>query len=747
MAQAPAASAATTATKTLALTVVVAIPADKSTSDNPWTTAKMTALLASANKYWSAETAGAVKFGIPSTVKVVRTAAKSTDSAKNTLATVAAELGFVQGPYKALVVFTPATSVVSASGAAVAAATYGNTTANGGNIIVSAKPKSDTVLTNIVTHEFGHLFRIGHANRLGCGDGHVDSLPAAKGTGWQNTTCASIEYDDNNDIMSNGYANGALNSVLATGAGFTKSTDVLDVTPTATAKTYTLLPWADNSITTTKAIRIADSATGIPFYVELRTAVGLDSTDAVGVRAGVKILKTNSAGGGSVALDPSPTLKNLNTDGKQTWDAGSSFVNASQTLGVTITSVSSTRATVSVVALTPKTAAAYQSKANAASAQVTATASTNASYYGTAGTLSIVSRTSAGAAIAGTVAVSEGTTAIGTATVSSTGTATFSLPKTTTAGTHSYTLVHSNSAVRAGAVDLVVAKATTALAATPSATTVTAGTAGATVAVALTIPTNVSLFGTVTVLKDGAAAGTVSLTSANKGAASFAVGALTAGKHTIALSYPGAANTSAAQSSVVITAVDPATSSTVTGKSTGTTAYYAAQGTIALTAKNGNGVGMPGTVTVYEGSTVVASATIPASGVANVLLPKAAAAGTHSYRLVHSNTAVQAGAVSHVVAKAASTTLAKPTATTVVAGGTAASVAVSASIPGVGLVGTVAVTDNGAAAPALSLTSANKGTAAFALGSLAKGQHTLVFTYAGGANTTASSTTVVVTVK
>nr|WP_246376548.1 Ig-like domain repeat protein [Conyzicola lurida] len=707
----------------------------------------MRSLLASADSYWTAETQGSVVIPVPSAITVVRTAARSTDSAKSVLATVASEIGFTQGAYKTLVVFTPATSVISASGASVAAATYGNSTENGGQIIVSAKPKTDTVLANIVTHEFGHLFSIGHANRLGCGDGHVDSLPAANGKGWQNTTCATVEYDDNNDVMSNGYARGALNSVLASEAGFTKATDVLTVTPTATATSYTLLPWADDTITTAKAIRITDSSTGIPFYVELRTAVGLDSADAVGVRAGVKILKANSAGGGSVTLDPTPTLKKLNTDGKQTWDAGSTFVNASQTLGVTITNVSATRATVSVVRLTPQTAAAYQAKADAATPQVTATASTTASYYGTAGTLTIVSRDAKGAAITGTVAVSEGSTAIATATITSTGTATVTIPKTATAGVHHYTLVHSVPGVRSGSVALTVAKATPTLAATASATTVTAGTAGATTAITLTIPTNIPLSGTVTVTKDGAAAGSLSLTSASKGSASYAVGALTAGKHTLTFSYAGAGNTLPAKSSVVITAVDAANAASVTATSAGASTYYANQGTLAITAKNGKGVGVAGTVTVYEGSTKVGAVAVPATGTASFALPKTVSAGTHTYRLVHSTTAVQSGSVSHTVAKAKSTTVARATATVIAAGDTTAAVKVSATIPGVGLVGTVTVADNGAAGKPIALNAANKGTGTFALGSLTAGKHTLVFSYTGGANTTPSSATVVVTVK
>ena len=257
------------------------------TADNTWTTAKITSLLKAANTRWSTESSGAVKIGVPTTVAVVQTAALSTDSAKSFLATVAAEQKFAAGPWKGLVVFSPAKSVESLAGDDVGGATYGNGTKNGGTMVISARPKTDAQLQITVGHEFGHFFAIAHANRLGCADGSVDSLPDAAGTGWANATCESIEYDDTNDIMSNGYSAGALNSVLATSAGFVKSTDVLDVTATATTTDYTLLPWADKTASTTKAIRIADPATGIPFYVELRQPVGLDAKDATGVRAGV----------------------------------------------------------------------------------------------------------------------------------------------------------------------------------------------------------------------------------------------------------------------------------------------------------------------------------------------------------------------------------------------------------------------------------------------------------------------------
>lgn len=732
----PAASAAT-ATNTIAITAVIAIPADLADTDNAWTAAQVKKLIAGANTRWSTESSGLAKIGAPTSVAIVHTAAKSTDTAKAFLATVAKEQKFTTAPWKGLLVFSAAKSVVSLAGANVGAATYGNGTKNGGTMVISSRTKTAAQLQISVSHEFGHFFSIAHANRLGCADGSVDSLPNSAGTGWANTGCTSIEYDDNNDIMSNAYSGGALNSLLATSAGFVKSTDVRDVKATSTTTNYTLLPWADKTATTAKAIRVADPSTGIPFYVELREPVGLDATDATGVRAGVKILKKNSAGTGSVVLDPTPTTKTLNTDGKQTWDKGSVFVNASKTIAITIKSVSATSAVVSVTTVTPSTSATFQSKNE--SAQVVATASTGNSYYGTAGKLAITAKTAAGAGIAGKVTVTEGTTVIGTATISAAGTGTLSLPITTTAGTHNYTLVHSSANVRSSDVSYQVAKA---------ASTVTATVGASSIAVKATIAKSTALLGTIAVTRDGKAAGTVALTKANGGAGSIDISALAPGKYAFVLSYPGAGNTLPAKTAVSVTVADPASVATVTATSSGPSNYYTSQATLTLSAKTAAGAGKAGTVTIYEGSTVVGKATLPASGTATFTLPKTVTAGSHTYRLVHSVAAVQPGTVTQVVNKAATVTSAVASTTTVAAGDATATVKLSASIPGsASLVGTVTVTDNGQSKTAVSLTAANKGAGSYAVGALSAGKHTLVFTYTGGASTKPSTAQVIVTAK
>ena len=733
VASAPSALAAT-ATKTMAITAVVAIPADMTDADNTWTTAKISSLITGASSRWSTESFGAVTIAAPTTVAVVHTAATSTDSAKDFLATVAKEQNFATGPWKGLVVFSAAKSVVSLAGDDVGAATYGNGTKNGGTMIVSSRAKTDAQLQISVSHEFGHFFAIAHANRLGCDDGSSDSLPNGAGTGWANDSCQTIEYDDNNDIMSNAYSAGALNSVLATSAGFVKSTDVLDVKATSTTTDYTLRPWADKSLSTTKAIRIADPTTGVPFYVELREPVGLDATDATGVRAGVKILKANAAGAGSVVLDPTPTTKTLNTDGKQTWDKGTVFVNASKTIAVTVKSVSATSAVVSVTSVTPATAAAFRSKAQ--SPQVVATASTGNSYYGTPGSLTISAKTAAGVGIPGKVAVTEGTTAIGTATIAADGTGTLALANTTTAGTHNYTLVHSNSDVRSTDVSYTVAKA---------ASTVTATVGDTAIGVKTTIGVGTALVGTLAVTRDGVDAGTVALTKANGGKGSFDLGTLAPGTHSFTFSYPGAGNTEAAATTVSVVIADPAS---VTATSAGATEYYTAQGTLAISARAASGAAKPGSVSVYEGSTLIGTATVPDSGVTSFALPKTVSAGSHEYRLVHSDSAVQAGTVTQLVNKAATATTAVASVASVAVGDASATVKLSAAIPGAaGLVGTVSVTDNGVAKSPVSLTSANKGVGSYAVGALTAGTHTLVFTYTGGGNTLSSSTQVVITAK
>jgi len=67
-------------------------------ADNTWTSAKVTGLIKGANTRWSTESFGLVGIGVPSSVAVVHTAARSTDSAKDFLATVAKEQNFTTAP-------------------------------------------------------------------------------------------------------------------------------------------------------------------------------------------------------------------------------------------------------------------------------------------------------------------------------------------------------------------------------------------------------------------------------------------------------------------------------------------------------------------------------------------------------------------------------------------------------------------------------------------------------------------------
>jgi hypothetical protein len=556
-----------TTTNAIDLTVLVAIPSDLTGIDNPWTDEHMRTLLANSNTYWSTMTERQIGLSVQEApIKVVPTSAKSTDRAIDFTATVAAEQGIdVKSSWKGLIIFTPSPHAVALSGMKAHAAAYSNIDSTGGRALISGMGFESTAPQDAAaTHEIGHFFRNGHANRLACGDGSSDSVETTDGSAWANNTCETVEYDDTNDVMG-APSIGSLNTALADMQGFMKPTDITTITPTDTPTDYTLKPWGDKTITN-KSIKIVSSDTYMPYYVELRQNVGLDTKFAVDLRSGVKIVKRgldNSRT--SVVLDPTPNVTKRGLDGAQTWQVGDVFINAEKTFGVRVKSIVNGSAVVTVTKITPATAASYLEKnKNTAPRVLGSMDEQDLPYYSRSGILTVTSKDAAGNAIPGTVTVKEGTVVKGTATVGTTGVARISLSRAVSAGEHTYTLSHSNPTVNTGQVTHVVAKANTTTAVINAVsgviTSPISSTQGGTtneLNIKISSATGYAPTGTVLVLKNNVTIGTLPLVAANNGSLTYSLPSSPSSADVFTVKYSGTVNSEPSESKVLFAEPKP----------------------------------------------------------------------------------------------------------------------------------------------------------------------------------------------
>jgi hypothetical protein len=532
------------------LTIFAAIPADTPNTVNPWTDAKVAEITASADSYWSvmSENKAGFKVATPQ-MKVVKTAATSTTPALEFAAIVAKEQGYdLTVANKAIVVLAPEGRTTLASGKVVSAAAASNGK-KGGRVFMSGSVLTRTTLNLLYAHELGHLLGNAHANRLSCLNGVIDSTPKTDKTGWNNGNCKTVEYDDNNDIMSNGYAYGALNTYMAEARGFVKPTDIKNVTPITQTTDYTLTPWGDRTSTAVKSLKITDPYAHTPYYIELRQPVGLDAQDASGARTGIKILKSDIDGRGNVTLDPYSASHDLNTDSVQTWEAGDIFINAQKSFAVKIKSIDKGSAIVSVTRITSANEASYLAANTKATAKVTATMSANNVNFAspTPVTMTVKVTDAAGKPqMTNRIAILENRNIVGYVDINTSGIGTFVLPRETTTKTHIYTILPSDNRVHSSRVSYTVipsiTKASLTVSPTISATattTLSAKNTLNTVTAKVTTPSNYYPQGLVTIKRNGVVIGSTTLTKEMQGTFAVKVGALPVGTHNFEVVYSG----------------------------------------------------------------------------------------------------------------------------------------------------------------------------------------------------------------
>ncbi|MDQ0735506.1 hypothetical protein [Arthrobacter agilis] len=293
------------------------------------------------NEYWNSATAGRLSMKQVNEYRHV-SAAKITDSYGTIMDKVTKELNWQYRPYESLVIFVPHADLNynGSWGILGGGFTDGPTS---GRVIM---PYPSALTNNVVTHEFGHVLGLHHANSLACSNGRLDV--ARSGASWTDPACWSAEYSDTSDLM--GYAQTSspqINAFLWEYGGFGRGDEIQDLGTPAATRSVTLRPWAGTA--SSRAVKFTESTSGETYYLELRAPVGNDAVTAVGGNRGVKITKQDIlgwSGNASIVLTPNSARSGWGNT-SLTWQQGQTFTTQAGTR-LRIDSVSNTEASVTI---------------------------------------------------------------------------------------------------------------------------------------------------------------------------------------------------------------------------------------------------------------------------------------------------------------------------------------------------------------------------------------------------------------
>ncbi len=316
------------------------------TTDQPNATYDATALnnsFQSANSYWQTVSAGHITLSLARTVQGMSINVPSTADFSTITNTVATNLGWSDAPDKVLMVMIPNANV-SVSGVSGALGVTWQMDNESGRIVLA---QQSSFTGPVMSHELGHVQGLGHSNTLQCTDGAMDSQIV--GTGFADPACSSREYGDNNSIMGISQYNWPyLDSVLFQFGGFGNGNEIQDTGTAGAAKTYTLTPWAGTGAA--RAIKFTDPSTGEVYYLQYKAPVGYDAPTATSGNQGIQILKTDIDPTESLLIPPSTVPYGGYYSYSLSWQPGQTFTTDGGTQ-VTVNSVSSSSATVTVTAM------------------------------------------------------------------------------------------------------------------------------------------------------------------------------------------------------------------------------------------------------------------------------------------------------------------------------------------------------------------------------------------------------------
>ncbi|MFM9429708.1 uncharacterized protein with LGFP repeats [Arthrobacter sp. MP_2.3] len=227
--------------------------------------------------------------------------------------TIANELGWVPSPYTALVVFV--SSPTLSDGAYGAGWSYNGTS---GRVIM---PLPASLTRSVLTHEFGHVLGLMHANSLECGSGAQDVSSNADGS-FADPTCSIREYGDSMDLMGvSQTTQPTISSSLWDFGGFGTGREIRNLGQVSNVGSYTLTAWAGTA--DNRAVKFTDPVSGEVYYLELRLPVGFDAGTAVNGNRGVKIVQ--QFGSGSLVLMPDSHRFAGYYSARHAWQAGQTF--------------------------------------------------------------------------------------------------------------------------------------------------------------------------------------------------------------------------------------------------------------------------------------------------------------------------------------------------------------------------------------------------------------------------------------
>lgn len=354
---------------------------------------------------------------------------------------------------------------------------------------------------------------------------------------------------------------------------------------------------------------------------------------------------------------------------------------------------------------------------SAATPTVTLSASPNSTIYGS--TVNLTSTLTGNGPITGTVVFKDGSTTLGSGTVSS-GAVTFSTAALSP-GMHTLTAVYggdgNNNSVTTSSVAVTIAQATPTVTLVSSTTSASFGSM-----VTFTVNVTGSATGTVT-FKDGST--TLGSGTISGGTATFVAASLAVGSHSVAAVYDGDINFRAVASSTTSVTITPIASGLTLGASAASLSYGAP---LTLTASISGAASPSGTVTFLDGSTTLGSAGV--SGTTATLNLSTLSVGTHILSAVYSGDTNNGGSTSttvSVLVVQSAPTIALVASATAVSANT--SVTFTASLTGGSSpTGTVTFKDGSITLGSSALSGSN---AIYSTSTLSVGSHTITAMYAG----------------
>ncbi|MHA7262571.1 zinc metalloprotease [Arthrobacter sp. TMN-37] len=281
--------------------------------------------ITSADSYWKSASNGRLRM---STVREYRhiSSARITDSYQTIMATVTRELNWQYRSYEALVIFVPHKDLNYNGSWGILGGGFTDS-ATSGRVIM---PYPSGWTNNVVTHEFGHVLGLHHANSLFCNNARQDV--SRTGSSWADPSCSSYEYGDTSDLM--GFAQPSspvINSFLWAYGGFGRGDEIRNIGTVSGTQQYRLTPWAGTAAN--RALRFTDPGNGETYYVEYRAPIGFDAATALGGNRGIKITKQDIrgwSGNASAVLTPNSLKAGYGND-SLTWQQGQTFTTSTGT--------------------------------------------------------------------------------------------------------------------------------------------------------------------------------------------------------------------------------------------------------------------------------------------------------------------------------------------------------------------------------------------------------------------------------